>query len=356
MSDDIRAGMAEIFDKMNKEGAAADAPSPVASPSAEAEPVASPEPVETPEEGAPSGDRARGPDGKFIKAEKPAEGDVEPPAPEKVQDQPVSAGPSKGAPGSWSPAARDHWDALPLPIKEAVLKRESEMGRLRNESGERVKAYQELDKVLEPVTPLLNMQGVSKAQYVGNLIRAEEALRNPQTKHAAFQYLANQYGFDLRQLQPAAPQAPVDPQIASLQQRLDSYERAQAEERARQEQALQSSVETDIQAFIDDPANEFVNEVRPTMAHFLRTGVVDNLKDAYELACTRTPEIASIIEARRLDEMRRKLAAPGRQAAGAAKKVALANVSGAAGASPGQVPTLREGMSQVYDRLMSEAS
>lgn len=349
MSDDLRSSMEQIYDKLN-EGDATDAPSVVAPPSAEAEPDAPQEKVESPE----PEKAARGPDGKFRKEDVKADATkIEGEQPTESKDQPETARPPKGAPGSWSKAAQTKWDALPLEVKEAVLKRESEMGRLRSQSGERVKEYGEIDKALEPVTPLLNLHGMSKAQYIGNLVRAEQALQNPQTRAAAFQYLAQQYSFDLSQLQPVA-QPQVNPEIMPLQQKISQLEQMLMTREEQARLAESQEIESEIQAFANDAKNEFFEDVKPLMARYLQTGAADNLQDAYDLACRKTPEIAAILEARRQDEIQKKLAQASRKTAAPAKRAAATNVRGTAN-SPGQVPDMRQGMEEVYNRLVNGA-
>ncbi len=349
---DLRAAMAETYDEVTKSSAAE--PSPVAPPSAEAKPDPSPAEAKTPAE--PEKERVRGPDGKFVKDDKPevkADGVIGKTETE-LKDQPEAKPAPKGAPASWSKTAQTHWDALPLEAKEAILKRESEMGRLRSESGEKLKSYQEFDKVLEPVGPLLAMQGLTKAQYVGNLVQAEMMLRNPATKAQAFQYLAQSYGFDISQLQPHQ-QEQVHPQIAALQQEIAYLKQSKMTELQQKQMQVTQEVETDISQFAANPKNEFFEDVRPLMARYLNTGAAETLQEAYELACARTPEIASILEARRQDEIQKQLSQKAQQQAAPARRAAATNVKGSAGSSPMQVPSIRDGMSQVYDRIVNGA-
>lgn len=350
---DLRASMAETYDALDK-GSAAE-PSPVAPPSVEVKPDPSQAETKTPAE--PEKDRARGPDGKFVKTEEEKRAEVKADGvigKEESKDQSEAKPAPKGAPGSWSKTAQAHWDALPLEVKEAVLRRESEAGRFRSESGEKIKAYQELDKVLEPVGPLLSMQGLTKAQFVGNLVQAEAALRNPATKAQAFQYLAQSYGFDLNQLQPVQQQQ-VDPQYASLQQEIAQLKQERLSEVQQREQLVTREAETDIAKFAADPKNEFFEDVRPIMGQIIAAKLTDDLGEAYRLACIKHPEVSQIIEARRQDEIQKQLSSRAQSQASAVKKVAATNVKGSAGNSPMQVPSIRDGMSQVYDRIVNGA-
>src|SRR5690606_37645319 len=145
-----------------QEGAGEGSPSAVATPSAEAAPVTHAGEAESPL--APeTGERPRGPDGKFVKADegKPAETGKQPenqtPAaaqtgePQPITDQAVTQGIQ--APVSWSAAAKAEFSKLPIAVQEAVAKREMEVSNGFKQYGEKVKQYEAIDKILEPLTP-----------------------------------------------------------------------------------------------------------------------------------------------------------------------------------------------------------
>ena len=95
-----------------------------------------------------------------------------------------------------------------------------------------------------------------------------------------------------------------------LQQYLTPLQQAQAEQRQLIERLVQDK-EAQQQAalngamarFQSDPAHRYFENVRLKMAHYIKTGAVEttgddmaDLKEAYELACERTPEIKAVLD------------------------------------------------------------
>jgi len=357
------AGMSEELGKVfdESQGAAA-APSPAASPSVEAVPdVPSPsEPAETP--GVSSDDRPRGPDGKFLpkdKAEaKPAEdpkatteipAEPDKAAAEPTTDQPQSPGTLK-APNSWSAAAKAEWAKLPTSIQTEVLKREMDVERGFKQYGERVKTYEAIDKILDPLP--LQQHGLSKAQYVERLRAAEVALeRNPVQ---ALQWLAKSYGVDLAQIATGQPETPADPTIAALRQEIEQLKSGVTAQQQAAQQAVEREIETELSKFASDPKNEFFEQVKADMGILIQNGRAKDLQAAYDMAVYANPETRAIIQARDADALQKKLLEDSRKQASQARKAAGTNVQGTA-ATPGQVPSMRSLMESTYDRLNGAA-
>jgi hypothetical protein len=283
MEDDIRAAMAEV-------SGIAPEPAPV-------EEVAAAEPViaeaETPHddsEKAADG-RVRGPDGKFIAK-----------APEMVQDTPdqpseAVADPAAKlairAPASWSPAAKATFDKLPPEVQQAVAKREQEIDHGLRRKSEEVKRYEPLEQVLAPRRAQWAAQGMDEVHAVKTLLAAQDLLeKNPMQ---GLEFLARSYGVNLNTAQPqgqpyqAQPAPDSHPEIAALKQQL---------------QVLQSQVQTaqtapivsQIDAFQNDPANLYFENVRDDMAVLLHNGKASDLKEAYEMACWMRPDIRPFLQ------------------------------------------------------------
>jgi hypothetical protein len=283
MEDDIRAAMAEV-------SGVAPEPAPV-------EEVAAPEAViteaETPHddsEKAADG-RVRGPDGKFIAK-----------APEMVQDTPdqpseAVADPAAKlairAPASWSPAAKATFDKLPPEVQQAVAKREQEIDHGLRRKSEEVKRYEPLEQVLAPRRAQWAAQGMDEVHAVKTLLAAQDLLeKNPMQ---GLEFLARSYGVNLNTAQPqgqpyqAQPARDSHPEIAALKQQL---------------QVLQNQVQTaqtapivsQIDAFQNDPANLYFENVRDDMAVLLHNGKASDLKEAYEMACWMRPDIRPFLQ------------------------------------------------------------
>jgi hypothetical protein len=312
MEDDIRAAMAEV-------SGIAPEPAPVE------EVVVAPEAVieaETPhDDGEKAADgRVRGPDGKFIAK-----------TPEMVQDTPdqpseAVADPAAKlairAPASWSPAAKATFDKLPPEVQQAVAKREQEIDHGLRRKSEEVKRYEPLEQVLAPRRAQWAAQGMDEVHAVKTLLAAQDLLeKNPMQ---GLEFLARSYGVNLNTAQPqgqpyqAQPARDSHPEIAALKQQL---------------QVLQSQVQTaqtapivsQIDAFQNDPANLYFENVRDDMAVLLHNGKASDLKEAYEMACWMRPDIRPFLQTAQAP------AAPVQDKAAQARRAAV-SVTG----SPGQ--------------------
>jgi hypothetical protein len=312
MEDDIRAAMAEVSGN-------APEPAPIE------EVVVAPEAVieaETPhDDGEKAADgRVRGPDGKFIAKQ-----------PETVQDTPdqpseAVADPAAKlairAPASWSPAAKATFDKLPPEVQQAVAKREQEIDHGLRRKSEEVKRYEPLEQVLAPRRAQWAAQGMDEVHAVKTLLAAQDLLeKNPMQ---GLEFLARSYGVNLNTAQPqgqpyqAQPARDSHPEIAALKQQL---------------QVLQSQVQTaqtapivsQIDAFQNDPANLYFENVRDDMAVLLHNGKALDLKEAYEMACWMRPDIRPFLQTAQAP------AAPVQDKAAQARRAAV-SVTG----SPGQ--------------------
>jgi hypothetical protein len=312
MEDDIRAAMAEV---------SGNAPEPAPA----EEVVVAPEAIieaETPhDDGEKAADgRVRGPDGKFIAK-----------AAETVQDTPdqpseAVADPAAKlairAPASWSPAAKATFDKLPPEVQQAVAKREQEIDHGLRRKSEEVKRYEPLEQVLAPRRAQWAAQGMDEVHAVKTLLAAQDLLeKNPMQ---GLEFLARSYGVNLNTAQPqgqpyqAQPARDSHPEIAALKQQL---------------QVLQSQVQTaqtapivsQIDAFQNDPANLYFENVRDDMAVLLHNGKASDLKEAYEMACWMRPDIRPFLQTAQAP------AAPVQDKAAQARRAAV-SVTG----SPGQ--------------------
>ena len=313
MEDDIRAAMAEV-------SGAAPEPAPAE------EVVVAPEAViteaETPQDDTEkaSDGRERGPDGKFVaKAPETVQNTIDQPS-EAVADPAAKL--AIRAPASWSPAAKATFDKLPPEVQQAVAKREQEIDHGLRRKSEEVKRYEPLEHVLAPRRAQWAAQGLDDVQAVKTLLAAQDLLeKNP---IQGIEFLARSYGVNLNTAQPqgqpyqAQPARDSHPEIAALKQQL---------------QVLQSQVQTaqtapivsQIDAFQNDPANLYFENVRDDMAVLLHNGKASDLKEAYEMACWMRPDIRPFLQTTQAP------AAPVQDKAAQARRAAV-SVTG----SPGQ--------------------
>jgi len=310
MEDDIRAAMAEV-------SGIAPEPAPVE------EVVVAPEAVieaETPhDDGEKAADgRVRGPDGKFIAK-----------TPEMVQDTPDQSlkvetpQESIRPPASWTPASKAKFATLDPDIQKEILKRETDVEKGFRERSQREKAFEPLEQLIAPRRAIWAAQGMDETTAIRTLLAAQDLLEKDAAQ--GIQFLAKSYQVDLSRLaqpqgQPyqAQPAPDSHPEIAALKQQL---------------QVLQSQVQTaqtapivsQIDAFQNDPANLYFENVRDDMAVLLHNGKASDLKEAYEMACWMRPDIRPFLQTAQAP------AAPVQDKAAQARRAAV-SVTG----SPGQ--------------------
>src|SRR5262245_7775269 len=167
----------------------------------------------------PSGERARGPDGRFLEQQKPPE---KPPA--KAAQAPQAAPPKPpGAPGlkpaleapikppgepqlrapaSWRPAIREHWGKLPAEVQQEVVRREVEVGRALQESAHARQGLAAVQQVLAPYANNIQASGTDALTAMNNFFQADHTLRHGSMQEKA-QLIANvikNYGVDVQAL------------------------------------------------------------------------------------------------------------------------------------------------------------
>jgi len=282
MEDDIRAAYETLAD---------DAPEPakevVVAPEAiiaEAQPA-----LEADEKSAD--ERERGPDGKFIA--KPAETVQDTPdqPSEAVADPAVKL--AIRAPASWSVAAKAGFDALPPEVQQAVAKREQEIDHGLRRKSEEVKRYEPLEQLIAPRRAVWAAQGMDEASAIKTLLAAQDLLeRDPRQ---GLEFLARSYGVSLNTAQPqgqpqqAQPAPDSHPEIAFLKQQLQTLQ-------SQVQEAQTAPFKSQIDAFQNDPANLYFENVRDDMAVLLHNGKAADLKEAYEMACWMRPDIRPFLQ------------------------------------------------------------
>lgn len=308
----LRDTVLNAFTKIEKKNAAPPAKTS-ASPTAEP-PSVEPQSKSPDTSSSQPGERVRGPDGKFQKAD----GTAEAQSPEKTaaqtpdQQQPATQQPQKkdepkiDPPSGWNGAGKIEFGRLPKPVKEQIVadyKRQTEFHA----------AWQPFEQVMAPRWQALAQQYGHPAHAVSALFQLSD-YANRDFK-GFVQYLANQRGIDINTLftrpaqtaqqggegQAAAQSEPayVDPYVKSLETQLAAFktefgelkQRIQSDDQA-QLANIQRSANTEVQAMAQN-ADEFpyLNDVRSDMAVLVQTGKANTLKEAYDKAVWLNPAV-----------------------------------------------------------------
>ena len=252
-------------------------------------------------------------------------------------------------PGHWSDADREIFQAIPEDAREWVMARDT----AAQEAAKEREKYTALEKVLAPHREQFARAGQDEATVVNQLHAAQRCLQTNPAE--AVQWLAQSAGVDLSQLvKPAAPaEEPdewVDPQIASLQQRLDEQNKALAALQTQQQRERETAYLSQVQAFADqktaegDLAHPHMEAAMPAMAALLQSAQAAHLPEAYEKAIWMTPEIREKIMAENRNAEAKEKTTRAKRAKRAARDVK----SEAAPVEPTKPMSLREQLIAAY--------
>ncbi|MBY5743515.1 hypothetical protein HFO28_07900 [Rhizobium leguminosarum] len=203
---------------------------------------------------------------------------VAPQTPAAAPEQQPAAATHRVPPG-WSPEAKAQFGALPPEVQAAISKREQEV-----DNGFRV--LQDY-KGLEEFTPIVRQAGTTHADVMRKAIDWEQSLiRDPINTVI---HVARMAGVNLQAL--VAGQ-----QDQILQRRPQQAQQQPAPQpvnvEATVEQVLRKrDTETQVNAFISDPANVHAEAVLDDMVALISAGRASNLKEAYDAACWMRPDI-----------------------------------------------------------------
>ena len=237
-------------------------------------------------------DRVRDEHGRFAKSDEVGQ------SAEAQQQEPAK---TILPPTSWTVAAKAKFATLDPDVQAEILRSDKAAldGKVQWET--KAEQYNRLDAALSKVRDRYRLAGLSDDQYVGALVQADEMLRGPNA-HQALLTLAQQYGINLGALaqtgqQPFANQAYVDPNTQALQQELQGLKsRFEAQDKAK-EAAEQQATLDQIEAFRQDPAHIYFDNVKTEMAALLQAGSAKTLDDAYEMATYANRDIRQLLAA-----------------------------------------------------------
>lgn len=281
--DDIGADIGSALTELRQEPAAA-APTP-----AQAE---TPEPAAEAAQ-APTEARARNPDGTFAKAEETGQ---------SLEPAPQEPARTILPPRSWTAAAKAKFATLDPDVQQEVLRREKEIDDGKAQWDTKAEKYNKLDAVFAPVRDRLTLNGLTEDTYIRALVQADEMLRSngPQ----AIQLLAQQYGINLAAMfgQQGGPQTqPVngqpDPQIQALLQEVQALRAERQQETTQRQDQDKQATQAQIDAFANDPAHLYFDNVKPEMAALLQSGAAKDLPEAYDMACHARKDIRQLLAA-----------------------------------------------------------
>ncbi|MGR9203250.1 hypothetical protein ACU8OG_04770 [Rhizobium leguminosarum] len=198
----------------------------------------------------------------------------------QTREQPASIG-SRVPPG-WSAEAKAQFGSLPSEVQTAIAKREQEV-----DNGFRV--LQDY-KGLEEFTPLIRQAGMTHADVMRRAIDWEKALIHDPVNTVV--HVARMAGVNLHAL--------VNGQMGEVLQR--NPRQAGSQQGGPQPRSInveatvehvlrKRDTETQVDAFLSDPANAHADDVLDDMIALINAGRASSLQDAYDAACWMRPDI-----------------------------------------------------------------
>lgn len=262
-------------------------------------------------------------------------------------------------PQQWKPHVRDMWKDIPRPVQEEILRREGDSMRVIGSVGQKVAFANEVSKHFEPFAQRLQENGVSHAQFLGEVFGSIKALGSPNPMERA-EVVANiiqSYGVDLRTLDGLlSRRMQTPPEVIRAQQETARAQRMVQNVQARDQQAqVQQQNEAANQAlasFAADPKHEFFEDVRDMMADLLQSGHSKDLESAYQAAIWANAETRQTLLQR---EAQARLQTKQQRAAQA--RLASSSVTGTPRGSAGAPGRIGEGMTlrETISAAMDEA-
>jgi hypothetical protein len=280
--------------------------------------------------------RARGPDGKFARAEPDSGREVQPTAataPQPVQSrgqpgvgstQPVAL----PAPNGWKAEEKALWAKVPAEVQHVINRREQEAHRAITSQDEVRLVGNNFMQAANEYAPLIQARGGNPVALFREFLGIIHQIQNsdPANRANLFRQLAAQNGADLRQLgfpgQPNAPgpQQPNIPIDQLVQRRVnEAFQARQRQDTEARERAEMQATNGEIESFrskVDasgQPAYPYFDHVTSLMASILGGGVASTLEEAYQLAVKAHPETSALVaqaeqaKARKVEEQRRKV-------------------------------------------------
>lgn len=282
-------------------------------------------------------DRARDELGRF--AAKPAE-----PAAKPIEVKPVEE--LDPPPKSWKKDYHAHWGKMDPEVRKYINQREEEFHRGVGTYKQNADVGQQFMEAARPYEAIMRSLNVTPVQAFQALANADYTLRtaDPATKSRLFAQLAQQYGVSLDNIQ-NPPE--VDQNTQALHQTIHEL-RAHVQ---RLEGSFNGYQQTTIQSEIDKFASKpHFEELKPTMAQLLNSGMAADLGEAYDKALRLTPDLFDQVQAQQKQEAERQRLQEAAQAAAKAKAAAVQVTGGPSTASAESPKGIRGALEAAFEQ------
>jgi hypothetical protein len=206
----------------------------------------------------------------------------------------------KALPKAWKKEMAPVWEKLPPEAHEYVYQREADImrGLQQYQTG-----HQQWNEVIQPFRHVMEQHpDVNPAQLLGNLMTNHlSVVQAPKAqKIALISNIVRGYGLDISDFMgETSPQgqAPL-PEVQQLQGELYQIKQSLLKQQEDTYNKAVAAETTRVNAFFEDPKNEFASEVSDDILRLLKTGTADSLEAAYDQACWLNPVVRQKILAK----------------------------------------------------------
>jgi hypothetical protein len=236
----------------------------------------------------------------------PVPGDAKAALPQPQQTPAPAAG-DIPVPASWAPELQAEWGKLAAPVKQYMVKRESELQNGFQTIHQRVEVSKAILSEFVPYAETLEKEGATPVTAIRTLLQTAHALRSggAEFKKAILLSLAQQYGVDIGQ--------PLNVELAQAQAQAGNLQIDRMYQMSGQVTQQQADAARALNAFASDPANKHFQSVRQIMGQIISMNPNTGLKEAYDTAIWAHPEVRKSLlaeqQAQYAEEQRRKSAA-----------------------------------------------
>jgi hypothetical protein len=211
---------------------------------------------------------------------------------------------------SWKPGPRESWSKLERPVQEEILRREKEISTTLRDSADDRKLAREFKDTIQPFMQFIEADRSTPIMATKNLMATAAGLRvgTPMQKAQIAADIITQFGVDVQTLDnllAGRVQAPMNQELEQRLAPINQFMQEQQNQAQRQYQEMEQSVESELEAFANDPKNEFFSDVKETMGDILdiaaQRGIKMDLQTAYNRAIMEHTEISEILAQRKAD-------------------------------------------------------
>lgn len=214
---------------------------------------------------------------------------VEAKAPEAETPEVKAETPQKTPPKSWAADKHAKFAALDPEVQDYILQREAQDEKWMQDNRQYLSLAKEVNQAATPYAAMLRAHNLSPAQALDRFLALQYRLETSTgpARTEQFVKLAKDFGVDLGALQTESEQAYVDPRTSALEKTVQQLQQEREQERATQQQHIARKVQSEVEAFFNDPANAYATDVEAELLAFINQGM--SLKDAYEKAIWANP-------------------------------------------------------------------